>query len=89
MENITSKKILSTLWIHQNEHFKDFKTRWTFILGENSPDYTSFLQSIQILQRFGITTIDNRSGQFFLTDLGIKYCETYKDKLGEFSYFRQ
>ncbi|MBE0660873.1 MAG: hypothetical protein IH597_00250 [Bacteroidales bacterium] len=85
----SSKKILSTLWIHQIEYDPDFKTRWTFTLGANSPDFTSFLQAIQRLQWLGIITIERRNGQFFLTDLGIKYCETNKDKLGDFSYFKQ
>ncbi len=88
LNDFSIKRILSTFWIHQNEHFPDFNMRWTFTLVENSVDYSSFIQTIQKLQRIGITTIDNRTGQFFLTDLGIKYCVMYKDKLGDFSYFK-
>jgi hypothetical protein len=83
-----SKKILSTLWTHQNEYDKHFKTRWTFALGTNSGDYLAFTQSSQRLQWLGLITSDQSSGQFFLTDLGIKFCLTNKDKIGSFSYFK-
>ena len=89
LTDVTSKKILSTLWIQQFNYDPDFKTRWTFTLGANSPDFKSFSQAIQRLQWLGIITIEKRNGQFFLTDLGIKYCQTNKDKLGDFSYINQ
>lgn len=83
-----SKKILSTLWTHQNEYDKHFNTRWTFTLGTSAPDYLAFSQSSQRLQWLGLITYDQSSGQFFLTDLGIKFCLTNQDKIGDFSYFK-
>jgi hypothetical protein len=89
MTDNESKKILSTLWFHQNEYDKNYRTRWTFTLGANSPDYLSFVQSSQRLQWLGLITYDQSSGQFFLTDLGIKYCEKNKKSIGDFSYFKK
>jgi hypothetical protein len=85
-----SKKILSTLWIHQNEYDKDksLSTRWSFALGIESPDFALFQQSIHRLQILGIVTMNQSNGQYFLTNLGYKYCEQYKEQLGTFSYFR-
>ena len=84
-----SKKILSTLWRHQNEYDKEknLNTRWSFTLGQESPDFLSFQQAIHRLQMLGIVTINLSNGQYFLTDLGYKYCEQYKDDIGTFSYF--
>lgn len=83
-----SKKIISTLWIHQNEYDKHFKTRWTFTLGPSAPDYVAFSQSTQRLQWLGLITYDQSSGQFFLTDLGIKFCLSNQEKIDVFSYFK-
>jgi RNase P/RNase MRP subunit p29 len=85
-----SKKILSTLWIHQNEYDKDksLSTRWSFTLGIESPDFTLFQQSIHRLQILGIVTMNQSNGQYILTNLGYKYCEQFKEELGTFSYFR-
>ena len=85
-----SKKILSTLWIHQNEYDKDknLVTRWSFTLGNESPDFNSFQQSIHQLQLLGNVTMNQSNGQYFLTNLGYLYCNQYKNDLGTFSYFR-
>ena len=83
-----SKRILSTLWIHQQEYDKNYNTRWTFTLGTSSPDFLEFSQSAQRLERFGLITYVQSNGQFCLTDSGIKFCETNKDRLGDFSYFK-
>jgi hypothetical protein len=83
-----SKKILSTLWIHQNEYDRHFKTRWTFTLGTSAPDYLSFSQSAHRLHWVGLITYDQSNGQYFLTDLGIKFCHTNQNEIGDFSYFK-
>jgi len=81
MKDFMSKKILSTLWHYQKQHFKDYSQRWTFTLSIHYPDYEKFVYSIKNLVRLGLVAQSKDTQQFFLTDYGIFYCKQNESNL--------
>jgi hypothetical protein len=84
IDNDSAKRIISTLWIHQNDYDKTYNVRWTFAIGGNK----EFDATIMKLLWLGIVTFDKSSSQYFLTDFGLHYCQINAAKLGDFSYFK-
>lgn len=86
LENNHARRILSTLWFHQNEHFPELDQRWTFGFTGRGPDYHDFFRAKHQLHWLGyITTTDD--SQMGLTDMGIKFCKKYATEIGDYSYF--
>ena len=76
-----SKRILSTLWTRQLEFDSSFNNRWTFTLGNNHPDYLNFPEYSKRLRIVGLATLALTTGQIFLTDIGIKFCQKYSTEI--------
>jgi hypothetical protein len=83
------KKIMSTFWKYQQEHFGREKTtkRWTFIVGRLHPEAFGFELAIRELALEGLVFLDSKTSQFGLTDRGIDFCKENEDKLDSNTVF--
>lgn len=83
LKSYMHRKILSTLWKHQQERFGREKTskRWTFAVGRFHPDALGFELAIKDLALEGMVFFNPETSQFGLTDRGIEFCKENEDKL--------
>jgi len=73
-----AKAVLSTLWKHQQEYYKDDHTkgRWSFgVIMGGSPLYIRYLRGVCELMERGLVGISPQNGQSLLTDGGIQFCQ--------------
>ena len=69
--------ILENLWHYQQMHHPNNKAkRWTFMLGKQHPQYSTFAQALLVLIGEGLVAIAPKNGQCFLTDEGYDHCES-------------
>lgn len=87
LHDTLAKRILSTLWKHQNEHDKSYKIRWTFILGKENKIFPRFIEAANKLQELSLIDYYPENGQFYLTNFGISFCSEFKETIGNFSFF--
>lgn len=87
LKDTLAKRILSTLWKHQNIHDKSYSRRWTFMLGKENKFYFQFMKSAQKLLDLSLIEYYSGNGQFFLTNFGISFCEEFYETIGDFSFF--
>jgi len=74
--------ILENLWHYQEIHHSNNRAkRWTFMLGEQHPQYTTFAKALITLIGEGLVAIASNNGQCFLTDEGYDHCESRGLKL--------
>lgn len=78
--NEMARRILSTMWYYQKS-MKDPTQRWTFTLSAFHPDYPLFVASMRDLATRGMVAQDQKSGQFFLTDIGMFFCAQNENDL--------
>jgi len=72
-------KILNTLWNRQVNKFPELDTFFTFRLNATSSEFLEFREAGNRLMGKGLIS-ETDTGQFFLTDKGIRYCaKNYKD----------
>lgn len=79
-----AKAVLSTLWKHQRDYYKDDHTkgRWSFgVMMGGSPFYIKYLQGVCELMGRGLVGISPQNGQSLLTDEGIKFCKANPDEI--------
>lgn len=73
-----AKAVLSTLWNHQQQYYKDDHTkgRWSFgVMMGGSPLYIKYLRGVCELMGKGLAGISPQNGQSLLTDEGIQFCQ--------------
>lgn len=66
-------KILNTLWNKQVNTFPDLNNRFTFRINAASPDFLQFREAGNLLMGMELIT-ETDTGQFMLTNKGLKYC---------------
>jgi hypothetical protein len=79
-----AKAVLSTLWKHQRNYYKDdhAKGRWSFgVMMGGSPLYIKYLRGVCELMGRGMIGISPQNGQSLLTDEGIEFCKTNPDQI--------
>lgn len=81
-ENETARKILSTLWYHQNAMDNTFTRLWTFRVTSSA----DFDMAASILQSLRLISVVYDTNQYVLTDNGMKYCKENANSLGDFTY---
>jgi hypothetical protein len=73
-----AKAVLSTLWKHQRDYYKDDHTkgRWSFgVMMGGSPLYIKYLRGVCELMGRWLVGISPQNGQSLLTDEGIDFCK--------------
>jgi hypothetical protein len=79
-----AKAVLSTLWKHQRDYYKDDHTkgRWSFgVTMGGSPLYIKYLRGVCELMEKGLVGISPQNGQSLLTDGGIEFCKVNPDEI--------
>ena len=79
-----AKAVLSTLWKHQKDYYKDDHTkgRWSFgVIMGGSPLYIKYLRGVCELMGKGLVGISPQNGQSLLTDEGIEFCKANPDEI--------
>jgi len=82
--SIDAKAVLSTLWKHQKDYYKDDHTkgRWSFgLMMGGSPLYIKYLRGVCELMGKGLVGISPQNGQSLLTDEGIEFCKANPDEI--------
>jgi hypothetical protein len=75
-------KILATLWKYQKIHFSGSpQQRWTFTVGQGSPEYTTFSLGFLQLVRKGLADIAPNNAQVMLTEAGYAFCQMHDAEL--------
>jgi hypothetical protein len=73
------KKVMRTLWRYQKMYFHDdYKTRWTFKIFANNPEYPAFLGAVSELLGKGLIFINPENEQSALTNEGISLMSSNK-----------
>lgn len=81
--SVLEKKILKTLWYHQNLLFSNEPNRrWTFYISKKAPEFSAFNSAVNILIAQQKVAISSENGQYYLTDVGIEYCKNHDADLG-------
>jgi hypothetical protein len=83
------KKIMRTLWKYQKViDGTGLQKRWTFVLYNNHPEYSSFLIAIGSLLVKRYIYLDQKNNQYALTDYGIQLMNTvHADELTDIDYY--
>lgn len=78
------RKILSTLWYYQKQFDMQVSVGkvWTFLVYPNSPQYGEFMIGMGRLLDKALVTWNAESGQFYLTQTGIRFCRENEGDLG-------
>ena len=71
-------RVLSTLWIHQQQYSPKI---WTFTMGSLNPNYPSFALGVGQGIRYGLIAVYPQNGQVYLTEKGINYCNSHREKM--------
>lgn len=75
-------KVLATLWKYQKIHCPGTRQqRWTFTVGQDSPDYMSFSLGFLQLVRKGLADLAPNSAQIMLSDAGYDFCQQHDEEL--------
>ena len=78
-----ARKIMSTLWHYQKQHFPDGAARWGFKVSD--PDF-SFQAATTFLAMRDLIGQDRATGLIGLSDRGIDYCKAHETELGDDRY---
>ena len=75
-------KILATLWKYQKIHFPGTRQqRWTFTVGQGSPEYMNYSLGFLQLVRKGLADIAPNNAQVMLTDTGYDFCQQHDQEI--------
>lgn len=78
--NDDSKKILSTLWRYQKQHFRDDSSRrWTFTVQAKSTEYKKYINGLSELLNKDLVTVNPENNQILLSNEGLLYIENHSD----------
>ena len=76
LRNPMEFKILNTLWTKQVNKFPNFDRLFTFLITQNSPEYTAFREYGGKLIGEGLVG-ETETGQYYLTPKGWEYCKQH------------
>ncbi len=82
-------QILTTLWHYQRKHFGGHSAqRWTFAMRRtDGKKLDEFERAAVELMHRGLVAYDVSSEQYFLTDVGVIYCEAAESVLSKLEHW--